>query len=181
VDDAELVDRASRGDRDAFGALYVQYRGDIHDYLRRRGRNEHLAEDLTHETFIRALKNLGTYEHRGRCFRAYLTTIARNLLADHHKSCRHRRELSAGTLSDSDHWIDRAAPATYEPWTAVRPGRTATWRAARSPASPRGSAAASNCGTWASTASTRPPTCSVRTPGQSRPSPTAPSPRHGEP
>jgi RNA polymerase sigma-70 factor (ECF subfamily) len=54
--------------------------------MRRSNGDPHLAEDLTHETFARALARIGSYREMGRPFVAWLVTIAGNLIADHYKS-----------------------------------------------------------------------------------------------
>lgn len=78
---------AVAGDPDAFGALYEQCRDTVYRYLMRRSNGDpHLAEDLTHETFVRALARIGSYREMGRPFVAWLVTIAGNLIADYYKS-----------------------------------------------------------------------------------------------
>lgn len=52
----------------------------IYRYIFFRLKNQHIAEDLTQETFLRFLKN-GSYRDKGRPL-AYLYTIARNLCMD---------------------------------------------------------------------------------------------------
>jgi RNA polymerase sigma-70 factor (ECF subfamily) len=64
--------------------------------------NKPLAEDLTSETFLRALRRISTFTWQGRDFGAWLVTIARNLVADHFKSSRYRLEVPTGEMLDSD-------------------------------------------------------------------------------
>lgn len=52
----------------------------IYRYIFFRLKNQHIAEDLTQETFLRFLEN-GSYRDKGRPL-AYLYTIARNLCMD---------------------------------------------------------------------------------------------------
>lgn len=78
---------AVAGDLRAFGTLYEQSRDTVYRYLMRRSNGDpHLAEDLTHETFVRALARIGSYREMGRPFVAWLVTIAGNLIADYYKS-----------------------------------------------------------------------------------------------
>lgn len=82
-----LRDAAVAGDLDAFGELYSQCRDTVYRYLMRRSNGDsHLAEDLTHETFVRALARIDSYREMGRPFVAWLVTIASNLVADYYKS-----------------------------------------------------------------------------------------------
>lgn len=88
ADDEHLLRvAATAGDHDAFAVLYRRSRDTVFRYLMRRTSGDrHLAEDLTHETFVRALARIGTYQEMGRPFVAWLLTIAGNLVADHYKS-----------------------------------------------------------------------------------------------
>lgn len=82
-----LRDAAVAGDLEAFGELYNQCRDTVYRYLMRRSNGDpHLAEDLTHETFVRALARIDSYREMGRPFVAWLVTIASNLVADYYKS-----------------------------------------------------------------------------------------------
>ena len=98
----DLVERAQAGEADAFGRLYDQYSDTVYRYIYYRVSNKPLAEDLTSETFLRALRRIGTFTWQGRDFGAWLVTIARNLVADHFKSSRYRLEVPTGEMLDSD-------------------------------------------------------------------------------
>jgi RNA polymerase sigma-70 factor (ECF subfamily) len=97
-----LVERAQEGDGEAFGKLYDAYVDTVYRYIYYRVTNRALAEDLTSETFLRALRRISTFTWQGRDFGAWLVTIARNLVADHFKSSRHRLEVPTGEMLDSD-------------------------------------------------------------------------------
>ena len=98
---AALVDLARDGDGEAFGQLYDHYVESIHRYLYYRVSDITLAEDLTSETFFRALRAIRSFQWQGKDFGAWLTTIARNLVTDHFKSSRSRLELVSDTLPES--------------------------------------------------------------------------------
>jgi RNA polymerase sigma-70 factor, ECF subfamily len=86
-----LVDRARGGDMDAFADLYRRYRGFIRNYVYERVyRDPHLAEEITHDVFTRALAKLDNVSNVGMDYGAWLTTVARNLTADYRKSYRRR-------------------------------------------------------------------------------------------
>jgi RNA polymerase sigma-70 factor (ECF subfamily) len=61
-----------------------------------------LAEDLTSETFFRALRRMSSFTWQGKDFGAWLMTIARNLTADHYKAGRTRFETVTEDLSAHD-------------------------------------------------------------------------------
>jgi RNA polymerase sigma-70 factor (ECF subfamily) len=97
-----LVELAKKGDSDAFGQLYEQYLGQVYKYVYYRVGNPSVAEDLTSEAFFRALRSLGSFTWQGKDFGAWLTTIARNLTADHFKSGRNRLEVTTDEVTQHD-------------------------------------------------------------------------------
>jgi len=97
-----LVDLARAGDTEAFGMLYDHYNGTVYRFLYYRVGSHALAEDLTSETFFRALRSMSGFKWQGRDFGAWLVTIARNLVADHYKAGRTRLEMATDDLSDHD-------------------------------------------------------------------------------
>ncbi|MBW1597529.1 ECF subfamily RNA polymerase sigma factor, BldN family [Streptomyces sp. JJ38] len=98
----DLVERAQGGEADAFGMLYDQYADTVYRYIYYRVGSRATAEDLTSETFLRALRRIGTFTWQGRDFGAWLVTIARNLVADHFKSSRFRLEVTTGEMLDAN-------------------------------------------------------------------------------
>ncbi|MFJ5217249.1 sigma-70 family RNA polymerase sigma factor [Streptomyces sp. NPDC088354] len=93
----ELVDRARGGDREAFGALYNEHRAMVLRFIYYRvNGNRALAEDIASETFVRALRNVSRFTWQGGGFGAWLITIARNLVMDHFKAMRTKREMPHG-------------------------------------------------------------------------------------
>ncbi len=97
-----LVERAQAGDSEAFGQIYHRYLDTVFRFIYFRVGSRPLAEDLTAETFLRALKRIGTFTWQGRDLGAWLVTIARNLVADHFKSGRYRLEVTTGDVLDAD-------------------------------------------------------------------------------
>jgi RNA polymerase sigma-70 factor (ECF subfamily) len=94
----DLVLRARDGDAEAFGLLYDHYVDLVYRYVYYRVGAHPLAEDLTSETFLRALRRMSTFSWQGKDFGAWLVTIARNLIADHFKSGRYRLEICTADL-----------------------------------------------------------------------------------
>ncbi|MCE7083505.1 ECF subfamily RNA polymerase sigma factor, BldN family [Streptomyces sp. ST2-7A] len=101
----DLVERAQAGEGEAFGLLYDHYADTVHRFIYYRVNNRATAEDLTSETFLRALRRIGTFTWQGRDFGAWLVTIARNLVADHYKSSRTRLEVTTGEMLDPDEMV----------------------------------------------------------------------------
>ncbi len=97
-----LVQRAQAGDTEAFGLIYDRYLDTVFRFIYFRVSTRQLAEDLTSETFLRALRRIGSFTWQGRDLGAWLVTIARNLVADHFKSGRYRLEVSTAEVLDAD-------------------------------------------------------------------------------
>jgi len=97
-----LVERAQAGEAEAFGLIYDKYVDTVFRFIYFRVGNRQLAEDLTSDTFLRALKRISSFTWQGRDLGAWLVTIARNLVADHFKSGRYRLEVTSGDVLDAD-------------------------------------------------------------------------------
>jgi RNA polymerase sigma-70 factor (ECF subfamily) len=97
-----LVELARGGDADAFGMLFDHYHGPVYRFLFYRTRSATLAEDLTSETFLRALRNMQKFRWQGKDFGAWLMTIARNLAVDHFKAGRTRLESTTEDMGVHD-------------------------------------------------------------------------------
>ena len=96
-----LVERAQAGDAGAFGELYDRYVDLVYRYIYYRVGTPQLAEDLTSETFLRALRRISTFTWQGRDVGAWFVTIARNLIADHYKSGRYRLEMTTDDIIET--------------------------------------------------------------------------------
>ncbi|MFM9602733.1 RNA polymerase sigma factor [Streptomyces turgidiscabies] len=107
---AALVAKAGAGDRDAFATLYNEHRVPVYRFLRTRGCSEQLAEDLTQDTFVRALGRIGTFAERPASggFGGWLYTIARNLHVDHARSGRTKYEVTVAEVFEADERFDSA-------------------------------------------------------------------------
>jgi RNA polymerase sigma-70 factor (ECF subfamily) len=106
VDVWALVRRAQDGDAEAFGELYDHYVTMVHRYVYARVGDRTLAEDVTSETFVRALRRIDSLSFQGRDVGAWLVTIARNIVRDHVKSSRFRLEVSTADMRDADGTTD---------------------------------------------------------------------------
>jgi len=103
---AALVELAQGGDADAFGLLYERYVDLVYRYVYVRVGSSHVAEDLTSETFIRALRRIDTFSWQGKDIAAWFVTIARNLITDNAKSARFRMEVTTADMIDADRRVE---------------------------------------------------------------------------
>lgn len=113
TDISVLVARAQDGDAEAFGQIYDRCLDTVFRFVYVRVGNRQLAEDITADTFLRALRRIDGFTWQGRDFRAWLVTIARNLVADHFKSGRHRLEVTTRDPLGADH-VERSAQGQPE-------------------------------------------------------------------
>jgi RNA polymerase sigma-70 factor (ECF subfamily) len=101
-----LVELARSGDSEAFGMLYDHYNASVYRFIYYRVGSVALAEDLTSETFFRALRSMSSFKWQGKDFGAWLMTIARNLTADHYKAGRTRLEFATEDMGAHDSATD---------------------------------------------------------------------------
>lgn len=94
VEEQALLQRARRGDADAFSSLYRDSVQAIFRYIYHRVNDRHLAEDFTADVFTRALKGLGDYQDQGKPFIAWLYRIAHDRVVDYYRR-RDRRPVES--------------------------------------------------------------------------------------
>lgn len=95
-----------------FEQIYRAYFSDVYLYLKSLTGDAHLAEDLTSDTFFKAMQALPRFQDSGGKVRIWLCQIAKNLYYDHLR--KHRRTLPLETLPEADL---PAAPHTPETQT----------------------------------------------------------------
>jgi RNA polymerase sigma-70 factor (ECF subfamily) len=91
--DEALIEAAQRGDRSAFAQIVERHQGAIFGYLRARLLQASDAEDLTQEVFLRCYSCWKRFD--SSCLvRPWLLGIARNLLREHARKIRRRKEVA---------------------------------------------------------------------------------------
>lgn len=88
----------SRAVDDSLRALHDSHAAVLRGYVRRLVGDEARADDIVQETMIRAWKHGISEEHQGS--RAWLFTVARNLVIDDVRSAHRRHELSSDALPE---------------------------------------------------------------------------------
>src|SRR5512136_866761 len=97
--DEELARRVQRGGTSELAALIQRHHSPLLGFLYRlTGGDRSLAEDLTQEAFLRALRSIQQYQ-TSRPFKPWLYAIAVNVARDHFKRAEMRY---AATLADDD-------------------------------------------------------------------------------
>jgi RNA polymerase sigma-70 factor (ECF subfamily) len=83
--EAALIRRAKNGDHAAFAEIYDRCQTPIYRYIFYRVDSQSVAEELTSEVFCRLVECIDDFTYRGKPLLAWLYTIARNLVNDHHR------------------------------------------------------------------------------------------------
>lgn len=86
LSEADLIQRAQKGDREAIAEIYDRYQASIFTYIYYRVSDQECAEDLAGEVFVRMIEKLPSYVHNDRPVLAWLYTIAHNLVIDHYRA-----------------------------------------------------------------------------------------------
>ena len=98
----ELVDRARRGDPDAFGALFDEYYQKIFGYIVKRVGVVAVAEDIVSEVFYKAQKGLWRFAWQNVPFSAWLYRIATNEINGYFRKGTFRRSISLDALIEGN-------------------------------------------------------------------------------
>jgi RNA polymerase sigma-70 factor (ECF subfamily) len=80
-DEAELIERAKKGDTRAFGTLVERYQRRVIGVAMAVVHNQEDALELAQETFVRAFQSVGKFESRSS-FSTWLYRIAANIAID---------------------------------------------------------------------------------------------------
>ncbi len=86
-----------------FDAMFREYYDDVFRFLRGLSASEHLAEELTQETFYRAFRSIDSYRGESE-LRVWLCSIARN----HYYSHCHKQKHLTGEDVPEDYIADSA-------------------------------------------------------------------------
>ncbi len=98
---AMVVERCQKGDTSAFEWIVEAFGPRIFSFLLRMVRHRELAEDLTQDTFVRALSSINRYDHRDR-LSSWLFRIATNLVRDHVRKIQRRGPTISGDSVDAE-------------------------------------------------------------------------------
>ena len=90
--DRDLIQRARRGESEAFGELVLRYQTSVFNVCYRLLHERAEAEDLTQETFIRAGERLQTFDEE-RVFGPWIRRVAANVCLNHLESRKRMIEL----------------------------------------------------------------------------------------
>lgn len=101
LDEGALVRRAVDGDQQAFGELVRHHHRRVYNFLSQMTRHHQDAEDLTQQTFIKALNHLARFDPQ-RSLITWLLTIARNTALNHFRDTKKWEMMPEDTASAED-------------------------------------------------------------------------------
>src|SRR5437867_2061334 len=107
-DDTETVAQARAGDADAFRRLVERHSRNVFRLAYRMTRNEHDAEDVVQEAFLRAYRKLDRFEERSH-FGSWLYRITANCAYDSLRARERRHESPEPADDESDGPLTEAA------------------------------------------------------------------------
>ncbi len=107
--DAEIVERAKAGDREAFGVLVHRYQGRAFRLALRVLRDEEHARDVVQDAFVKAYGSLGKFEGRSS-FYTWLYRVVMNLCLDSK-----RRDRSGRQVEWNEEYAFEVAPTPVTP------------------------------------------------------------------
>jgi RNA polymerase sigma-70 factor (ECF subfamily) len=122
--DAAAADEAQRGNQHAFRVLVERHSRALFRLAYRMTANEHDAEDLVQETFLRAYKQLKRFDGRA-AFSTWLYRICLNCTLDLIRSKSNRKEVAPSTTDGAFHWLDRIAAPNPNPERLTESGQIA--------------------------------------------------------
>ncbi len=88
----ELIARCQQGETELFGPLYDRYVRVIYGFIYYKTFHKETAEDLTSETFFKALTHIQTVDP-SRSFQSWLYKIAQNSVIDHFRRERYMENI----------------------------------------------------------------------------------------
>lgn len=94
--------------------IHDRYAGMLRGFVIGLAYDPVLADDIVQETLLRAWQNPGILERPEPVVRAWLCTVARNLVTDDLRSARRRREVTVETLPETGQ--DDETDRIFERW-----------------------------------------------------------------
>jgi RNA polymerase sigma-70 factor, ECF subfamily len=122
--DAAAADEARKGNQNAFRVLVERHSLALFRLAYRMTANEHDAEDLVQETFLRAYKQIHRFDGRA-AFGTWLYRICANCSLDLLRTKKTRGERQPVASDNSLNWLDRVAAPGPTPERLTQSGQIA--------------------------------------------------------
>jgi RNA polymerase sigma-70 factor, ECF subfamily len=87
LDEVQIIKECQAGNIERFGVIYDAYIRKIYNFIYYKTHHKETAEDLTSETFRKAMMSLQSFDTE-RTFSSWLYKIAQNTVIDHYRTFR---------------------------------------------------------------------------------------------
>jgi len=88
-----IIKACQQGNLQDFGVLYDQYIKKIYNFIYFRTQHKETAEDLTSQTFLKALEKINRYSDKLGAFSSWLYQIARNTVIDYWRTLKKTKNI----------------------------------------------------------------------------------------
>lgn len=105
-DEQKIIVACQNSDTKEFGKLYDEYIRKIYDFIYYKTHHRETAEDLTSQTFMKALEKIGSFDCAKGSFSSWIYQIARNSVIDFYRT-------KKGDIGIDDIW-DLSSDANIE-------------------------------------------------------------------
>lgn len=99
-DEHSLIHSCQQGNLADFDGLYTRHLKGVYAFVFYRVMDKMTAEDLTSQTFIKALESIGSYDARKGAFSTWLYRIARNTVTDFYRTNRPHSDVDVEEVWD---------------------------------------------------------------------------------
>ena len=108
MDETKIIRKCQQGEMREFAVLYHNYADKIYRFVYYKTSHRETAEDLTSQTFFKALEAIGSFDPSQGKFSSWLYRIARNLVIDYYRTRKNIEDISDmwGLSDDSDPAVD---------------------------------------------------------------------------
>jgi len=99
LEEKEIIEKAKKNP-EVFGLLYDKFYQPIFNYILKRTADIELTKDLTSQTFLKALKELGKFRWQNVSFSAWLYRIATNEINTFYRKQKRTIQVSLDKISE---------------------------------------------------------------------------------
>lgn len=109
MEDRDIIERVLGGDNDAFSLLVEKYQTKVYNLALRMSGNEDDAFDLAQDSFVRAWRNLGSFQFESS-FSTWLFRLTSNICLDFLRAKKRRAAVSLTVTDEEDEESQLAVP-----------------------------------------------------------------------
>jgi len=114
IQELKYIKKCQEGELESFAYIYDKYINKIYKYIYYRMPDKYISEDLTSQTFIKALKSISLYNKDKGSFSSWLYKIAKNNLADYYRTYKNNLDINDLWYLEDDTNIEVAADKDFK-------------------------------------------------------------------